>query len=185
MSFRAAALRGLIATTGLALLAAGAPALAGKAADVAAAPPLAPERLSGFIQYTRWPAEAELRRWEVCVPAGGSVPGEGESPAARGRPIAIRVLAPGEGADRCQILDLTGLPPAAARALLDRTRGLPVLTIGQGDAFCSAGGVICLRSTGAGGGFEVNLSALQEAGLAANAQLLMLGRRRQTAGAAP
>jgi hypothetical protein len=31
----------------------------------------------------------------------------------------------------------------------------------------------------------VNLSALQEAGLAANAQLLMLGRRRQAAGGTP
>jgi hypothetical protein len=42
-----------------------------------------------------------------------------------------------------------------------------------------------MRPAGAGGGFEVNLSALQDAGLNANAQLLMLGRRRQTAGAAP
>jgi hypothetical protein len=185
MSFRATSLRNLIASSGLALLIAGVPADAGTAAGGAPAPGLAPERLAGFVQYIRWPAEAELRRWEVCVPPGGGAPPESELPAARGRPIAVRVLAPGESVDRCQILDLTGLSPTAARALLDRARRLPVLTIGHGDFFCSAGGVICLRPAASGGGFEVNLSALQEAGLAANAQLLMLGRRRQAAGGTP
>ena len=125
-----------------------------------------------------------MRRWDVCVLPGAAVP-DGELPNARGRPIVVRALAANESPDRCQILDLTGMTAAQTRKMLERTRRAPVVTIGEGEAFCTAGGVICTRDAAAGGGFEVNLSALQEAGLAANAQLLMLGRRRQTAGAAP
>lgn len=178
-------MRTLMALTGVAVWSTGASLRAGALPDGTPASALTPDRLSGFIQYVRWPDEAQLPRWEVCIPARGAAPPEGDALSARGRPIVLRTLSEGEGAERCQILDLTGVTPTAARALLDRTRRLPVLTIGQGDAFCSAGGVICLRPVASGGGFEVNLSALQESGLAANAQILMLGRRRHTTGGTP
>lgn len=169
-----------------ALLAAAAASAAVLAAD---APPrphgLTGDRVAGFIQYVRWPGEEHVRRWEVCVTSRDHAGMDAEWPTARGRPIAVRALAAGEGLERCHIADLSGLAPASVRTLLEGARRLPVVTIGEGESFCSAGGVICTRSPGAGGGFEVNLSALQEAGLNANAQLLMLGRRRQTAGAAP
>lgn len=142
-------------------------------------------QVAGFIQYVRWPGDADLKRWEVCVAAPGTLAPGNDLGSSRGRPVAVRVLGAGEGLQGCHIADLTAVPASGARALLERTRGLPVLTIGEGERFCSAGGVICTRPVGAGGGFEVNLSALQDAGLNANAQLLMLGRRRQTAGAAP
>jgi hypothetical protein len=183
MADRPAASRGLFAALCFAVIAAGA-ALAADSPARAPSAALASDRLIGFIQYIRWPGEGELRRWDVCVAPGQTIP-DGEWPTARGRPIVVRALAANEAPERCQILDLTGLTAAQTRAMLDRTRRTPVVTIGDGEAFCTAGGVICTRAAAAGGGFEVNLSALQDAGLAANAQLLMLGRRRQTAGAAP
>jgi hypothetical protein len=183
MADRPAASRGLLAALCFAAIAAGA-ALAADSPARAPSAALASDRLIGFIQYIRWPGEGELRRWDVCVAPGQTIP-DGEWPTARGRPIVVRALAANEAPDRCQILDLTGLTAAQTRAMLDRTRRTPVVTIGDGEAFCTAGGVICTRTAAAGGGFEVNLSALQDAGLAASAQLLMLGRRRQTAGAAP
>jgi hypothetical protein len=183
MAFRRAAPRSLIAATSAALLAVCAGALAG--ADAARAPTPVADRIVGLIQYVRWPGEPDLARWDVCVAAGGVAPAGSDLPPARGRPIAVRVLSAGESPERCQILDATGVPPGGVRALLERTRRMPVVTIGEGESFCTAGGIICLRPAGSGGGFEVNLSALQEAGLNANAQLLMLGRRRQAPGGAP
>lgn len=183
MADRPAAPRGLFAALAFAALAAGA-ALAADSPARAPSAALASDRLVGFIQYIRWPADGDLRRWDVCVMPGAAHP-DSELPTARGRPIVVRTLAANEAPDRCHILDLTGLTAAQTRAMLERTRRTPVVTIGEGEAFCSAGGVICTRNAAAGGGFEVNLSALQDAGLAANAQLLMLGRRRQTAGATP
>ena len=138
--------------------------------------------LLGFIQYVRWPAEESIAAWQVCTPTapGKAVPYAGE--AARGKPVAVRTVAAGDTLAGCQILDLTAAPAASAKALLAQARKQPILTVGESSAFCTAGGVVCLRGGDGASGFEINLSAIQEAGLSVNAQLLMLGRKRQTAG---
>jgi hypothetical protein len=140
------------------------------------------EYILGFIQYVRWPAEESIRTWQVCVPsAPASKAASYSGRTARGRPLTVRQVAASDALAECQILDLTDAPAASAKPLLAQARKQPVLTIGEGSHFCSAGGVICLRARHGAGGFEINLSAVQEAGLNVNAQLLMLGRRRQTA----
>lgn len=147
------------------------------AADVAGAGAY----LVGFIQYVRWPAEESLAAWQVCTP---TAPGKAASYSvgpARGKPIAVRTVAAGDTLTGCQILDLTVAPAASTKALLAQARKLPILTVGESSAFCTAGGVVCFRGGDGASGFEINLSAVQEAGLSVNAQLLMLGRKRQTA----
>ena len=137
--------------------------------------------LLGFIQYVRWPAEESIAAWQVCMltPLGKAAPYGGG--VARGKPVAVRTVAAGDTLAGCQILDLTVAPAASARALLAQARKLPILTVGESSAFCTAGGVVCLRGGDEAGGFEINLSAVQEAGLRVNAQLLMLGRKRESA----
>jgi hypothetical protein len=137
-------------------------------ACVAAAPAQAPRPdgdgadayLLGFIQYVRWPAEESIAAWQVC------------RPGAAGKSA-------GDSLDGCQILDLTRAPAASARAMLALARKQPILTVGEDAAFCTAGGVVCLRPPEGANGFEINLSAVQEAGLRVNAQLLSMGRKRQ------
>jgi hypothetical protein len=156
-------------------------------ACVAAAPAQAPRPdgdgadayLLGFIQYVRWPAEESIAAWQVCRPgaAGKAVP-SGER-TARGKPVTVRPVAAGDSLDGCQILDLTRAPAASARAMLALARKQPILTVGEDAAFCTAGGVVCLRPPEGANGFEINLSAVQEAGLRVNAQLLSMGRKRQ------
>jgi hypothetical protein len=137
--------------------------------------------LLGFIQYVRWPAEESITAWQVCTPtAPGKAAPYGDG-AARGKPMAVRTVAAGDTLAGCQILDLTVAPAASAKALLAQARKQPILTVGESAAFCTAGGVVCLRGGDGTSGFEINLSAVQEAGLSVNAQLLMLGRKRQTA----
>lgn len=145
--------------------------------------PSVAEYVPGFIQYVRWPAETDLAQWQACVPAELAESGTSYAGRfARGKPIQIRPIRPGDSLADCQILDLTAAPAASVKALLPKARRQAILTVGDGDGFCTAGGVICLRTQEAGGGFEVNLSAVQESGLNANAKLLLLGRKRQTAG---
>jgi hypothetical protein len=133
----------------------------------------------------RWPADEGISAWQVCIATGS--PAKAATYAARtsrGRPFAARAVSAADALADCQILDLTDTPPTEAKALLQRARQLAILTVGDGEAFCSAGGIACLRRQSEAAGFEINLSAVQQARLAVNPQLLMLGRRRVAAGGA-
>lgn len=136
----------------------------------------------GFVQYIRWPAEEAIKDWRVCVAAPIADKADAYAGrSARGKPFEVRAVAARETVADCHVLDLSDASATDAKALLARARGLAILTVGEGERFCTAGGVACLRLRD-GGGFEINLSAAQQAGLNVNAQLLMLGRKRQLAG---
>ena len=138
-----------------------------------------------FVQYVRWPADEGITAWQVCIAAGS--PAKAATYAertSRGRRFSTRAVSATDPIVDCQILDLTDTPPIEAKALLQRARQLAILTVGDGEAFCSAGGIACLRRNADSTGFEINLSAVQQARLAVNPQLLMLGRRRVAAGGA-
>lgn len=135
----------------------------------------------GFVQYVRWPAEDDIRSWQVCVVAPlGDKADVYAGRIARGKTFEVRTVAARDAITDCHVLDLSDVSVADAKALLERTRRLAILTVGEGERFCTAGGIACLRRDG--GGFEINLSAAQQARLNVNAQLLMLGRKRQVTG---
>ncbi len=136
----------------------------------------------GFVQYVRWPTEDDVKTWQVCVAAPLADKADAYAGrSARGKPFEVRAVAARDALDDCHVLDLSDASAADAKALLERARRLAILTVGEGERFCTAGGVACLRRHD-GGGFEINLSAAQQARLNVNAQLLMLGRKRQFAG---
>ncbi|HZP67580.1 MAG TPA: YfiR family protein [Rudaea sp.] len=144
------------------------------------------EYISGFVLYVRWPDDAAIKRWQICVarPSDAADAHYAEL-VVRERPFELRRVAAGDALASCQILDLTGADVAAAEALLKAAqsqRGL--LTVGTGRVFCSGGGLICLRADDARGGFEINLSGMKNAGFSINARLLMLART-PTAEASP
>jgi hypothetical protein len=139
-----------------------------------------------FVQYVRWPADEGISAWQVCIATGSPAKASAYAErTSRGRPFATRAVSASDPLADCQILDLTDTPPTEAKTLLQRARPLAILTVGDGEGFCSAGGIACLRKQPEAGGFEINLSAVQQARLAVNPQLLMLGRRRVAAGGAP
>jgi len=161
--------------------------LAGAARAQAPSPPAgglgsAGDYVVGFVQYVRWPAEDDIKSWQVCI----ATPLADKADAyagrtARGKPFEVRAVGTRDAIADCHVLDLSDASPADVKALLERARRLAILTVGEGERFCSAGGVACLRRRD-GGGFEINLSAAQQARLNVNAQLLMLGRKRELAG---
>ena len=135
-----------------------------------------PEYIAGFVRYVRWPGADAVAAWTVC--AVGQAPAEPAQPyagrQAQGRPFVLRHLAEGDAATGCHVLDLTAADAEAATRWLQRVRRQPVLTVGTGDRFCSAGGHICLHPGAGDRGFDINLSSLRDAGLVVSARLLKL-----------
>ena len=129
-----------------------------------------------FVQYVRWPAEQADTPWRVCsAPASTSNEADYVGRMARGRGFRMTRIEAPDTARECHILDLTGSTPADAQHFLDAVRGAPVLTVGTGASFCSAGGIVCFLPTGPHP-FEINVSAVRHAGLVVNSRLLNLGR---------
>jgi hypothetical protein len=157
------------------------------AGTASSALPTPQEYISGFVLYVRWPDDAAIKSWQVCVAAP---PGASDTQYAtlvvRERAFAVRHVTPSDALADCQVLDLTAADPAVTLAFLKAAqarRGL--LTVGDGKDFCSAGGLICLHLHEPHGGFEVNLSAVKNAGFSINARLLMMARQTDAAGAPP
>ena len=152
-----------------------------------AAVPTPQEYISGFVLYVRWPGDETIKSWQVCVAAASDAGDKHYAGlSVRERPFEVRHVKSGDALGGCQILDLTASDPATTAALLKSTQGRNgLLTIGNGRDFCSAGGQICLRMAEPHGGFEVNLSAVKNAGFLINAKLLMMARQSDAAGGAP
>jgi len=141
----------------------------------------------GIISYTRWPAPPEVLR--VCL-AGHSAHADTIRRAADWigpeRRSLIHTLEAGENpAASCDLLYAAAdLPPATLSQLLGQLAGAPVLTIGEGAGFCSAGGMFCLEQDGAAAGvrFAANLDAISRSTLRINPQVLRLSRQLRGVG---
>jgi hypothetical protein len=143
--------------------------------------------ISRFVLYVRWPDDAAIKAWQVCV-ATPATDGDARyaGVSARDRPFSVRHVTTTDAIADCQILDLSGTDAVEAARFLKVAQPMHgILTVGDGSSFCSAGGQICLLLHEPQGGFEVNLSAVKSSGLAINAQLLMLARQHSTEGGTP
>ena len=152
-----------------------------------AALPTPQEYISGFLLYVRWPDEAAISMWQICVaaPAGASDTQYADL-VVRERKFTVRHVTPADALASCQVLDLTAVDAAATSVFLKAAQPLRgLLTVGDSKDFCSAGGLICLHLHEPRGGFEVNLSAVKNAGFSINAKLLMMARQPVTQGTPP
>jgi len=180
---------GILFAAALCLLAGAAP---GRAAGSAERLLLAESQTSvaaivwGIVSYTRWPAQPEVLR--ACL-AGHSAHADTLRRSADWlgpeRRSLVRQLAPGENpAEVCDLVYAGELAPAARTHLLNQLAGTPVLTIGEGAGFCSAGGMFCLEQDGstAGARFSANLDAISRSSLRINPQVLRLSRQLRGVG---
>jgi hypothetical protein len=87
----------------------------------------------------------------------------------------VRRIGPSDPLGGCHVLDLTATATAMSQAMLMRARPLPILSVGSGSEFCSDGGQLCLHLKDHDQKFEVNLSAVRDAGLSVSSRLLMIG----------
>jgi hypothetical protein len=151
-----------------------------KPTAAAIVPLTTPDYIERFVHYVHWPAERAGAAWRVCVTSDLAAAQATYAPKrARGRAFIAVVATTPEAARTCQILDLTGIALDEAKRFLDAVATAPVLTIGTGATFCSAGGSVCF-SSGNRHAFEINLSSVKRSGLLVNARLLSLGRGRRS-----
>jgi hypothetical protein len=131
----------------------------------------------GFVRYVHWPDEDAARAWTVCVAGLGANERDARyaNERVRNKPFAWRAVEGAQELEGCHVLDLTRADKATTAALLAQSRGRPLLSVGRGAEFCTAGGLICLHEPGDERAFEVNLSAIKESGLGVSARLLRLG----------
>lgn len=148
----------------------------------------------GIVSHTHWPnedeKEADANGTDVDKPLRVCLP-ENDKQAAlirdSAKAIPIRL--------RHQVVIHTLLPDAAcdvvyfpamsggdgADLVLRSFIGLPVLTIGEGSAFCSVGGMFCLLPDDSGtvNKFAANLDVISRSGLQISPQVLRLSKHLQ------
>ena len=82
---------------------------------------------------------------------------------ANGRELVVKRLDAGAGAESCQIVFIGEASQVAA--VLGAVKGKPVLTVGEGEAYLSAGGMIALSRDGSRLVIDVNGGILKASGL--------------------
>ena len=136
--------------------------------------------VAGIVGHVRWPGGA--RAVQLCVSntsLHAADLGRLHEEVPPGRLLPVRTLPAGaELPGGCDAIYLGSGP--GAEAALPRLAGLPVVTIGEGAAFCSRGGMFCLVPRGSTPGvrLELNLDIVARSGLKVHPQVLRLGQPR-------
>jgi len=152
-------------------------------ADAAAATrsPALPELLLGILHYTRWPQPLASHR--LCL---NEVDADAVALARELDAQGAQAVPPVHSAMRSLRADLAdtlldwqaiyfgAMPVRGLQPLLLRLNRHPILTLGQGDDFCSYGGKFCLLQGAQGWQIKANLDAIAYSGLRVNARLLQL-----------
>ena len=132
-----------------------------------------------FVKYVEWPATAFAQTntpITIGVVAGSdftdilrqTVAGKHVS----GRALEVKALAPDADPRGCQLLFIAGDAQKHAGALLDKSRSLPILTVGESDRFLAAGGMVCLLKKENKLRPQIVLVSAQQAGLKPSSKLL-------------
>ena len=126
--------------------------------------------LFNFSKFVEWPSKA-FADGQAPVTIGfvgkASLANVFEQNAkgknANGRELLVKRLDAGGGAESCQIVFIGDASQVAA--VLGAVKGKPVLTVGEGDAFLSAGGMIALSRDGSRLVFDINAGAIKASDL--------------------
>ncbi|MBR0564764.1 YfiR family protein [Azoarcus sp. L1K30] len=142
------------------------------------------EAVWGILSYTRWPSDPNPVR--LCIVGSTTAAVSIRQSASwleTGRSYVVKDLAPGEAAvQRCDIVYVGNLPPDETSALLQQIVTAPVLSIGEGSEFCSAGGMFCFEDQSGSTRFSANLNAISRSELRINPQVLRLSKRLRPIG---
>lgn len=134
-----------------------------------------------FAQLVTWPKEAEGPVVVAVVgrdPFGDRLEATIGGQSVRGRPIRIeRASRPGGLASVPHVLFVGAASMPEARALLAEVPRGAVLTVGATPGFAGGGGMVEFRVTpDARVGFDIDLVAVDQAGLSMSSQLLKIAR---------
>jgi len=134
--------------------------------------------LINFMKYVEWPARSA--NGTICLVGrdtlGASLaPYEGRQVA--GHELHIRRITGPDQAAECQVLFIPDIEEARFQAVLRWVENRPVLTVSDAEAFTGYGGAIALVRVEGRLQFDVNVEALNSAGLRPNSQMMRLARQ--------
>ena len=131
-----------------------------------------------FTKFVRWPDADEGRPVILGIlgkdPFGGAIDRAVSGKHVGTRRIHVVRVAKPEDASRCDILFVSASEEPNLKRILQGLGTAPVLTIGDTDGFAERGGMINLVTEGNRVRFEINVEAMERAGLRASSQLLRL-----------
>src|SRR5205823_1220126 len=136
-----------------------------------------------FAQLVQWPPAAFVQPDSPIVigilgvdPFGELIDRVVQNKKLDGRSLIVKRLKRGASLKECSILFVSSSEAAHLEEVLQSTKGLPILTIGEIPGFAVRGGIINLTLEGNRVRFEVNIEAAKQANLNISSRLLALAR---------
>jgi hypothetical protein len=139
--------------------------------------------LMNFAKFVEWPTTAFRSAQSpvtICVlgedPFGHDLDDVVRGQVAGDRTLAVKRLAQVQREDNCHVLFVSAAEKARTERGLGVLRNTPTLTVGEGDDFAAAGGMIGLLIEDNKVRFDINLDAAERAGLKISSKLLKLAK---------
>jgi YfiR/HmsC-like len=132
--------------------------------------------LYNFAKFVRWPASSVGETFDICTV--GKTPFESELKSTvtgeqiDGKNIVSRTVTGAPGAWGCKILFISASQETQVKTLLPAAKRLNLLTVSDLPHFAQGGGMIELLNQEGRIRFEVNVQAINEAGLTVSSELL-------------
>lgn len=140
------------------------------------------ELIERFTRFIEWPAGKleEETVFGICVfqsnPFGLALEEIVSSRRIKNRPADIQVIARVTEIEPCRVLFIPGAASDSLDKILLRTRGKPVLTVGDTAGFGERGVLINFYLEKENVRFEINEGAVRKSGLEMSSRLLKLAR---------
>lgn len=137
-----------------------------------------------FSRYIQWPGDASgsgHAAFAIGVvepdPFGNALDELARTKKVEGRPILVKRFTTADDYAPCQILFVpSSASPAEKQAVLRKTRGSPVLVVGEDPSFVRQGGAFSFFLEENKVRFEVNLDAARQQHLKISSKLLSLAK---------
>ncbi|MGA2868003.1 MAG: YfiR family protein [Verrucomicrobiota bacterium] len=135
--------------------------------------------LFNFAKYVDWPAAAFTNATAPITigvlgtdPFGGSLQHMVEGKSIAGRSFVIKHLATDGDLSGCQILFISDSEAARMGEILNKAAALPILTVGEDEAFAEDGGIINFVIKDGKVRLEIDLTKARKNGLTISSRLL-------------
>lgn len=135
-----------------------------------------------MARYVDWPVESfvsDTAPLAICSLGHGklaSALGTLQGKTVKGHPVTVRRMNSATDVGGCHIVVIDTTDRRTAANLLDRTRRLPILTVGDLSGFSHDGGITEFYLHEGKVRFEINLSAVRQSRLKFSSQLLKVAR---------
>jgi hypothetical protein len=169
---------GFLVSVAAALVLMGEGTLRGSDTTVASEAQVKAAFLFNFAKYVDWPpsafsnATAPLTIGVMGTDPFGDFLRHAEGKTINGHPFVIKDVSPDSDLTGCQILFISHSESFRMAAILEKAGSLPILTVGEDDAFAQNGGIINFVLKKGNIRLEIDLTAARKAGLTIRSRLL-------------